>query len=82
MKKLVPDPPIPYISIIDHLPLAEVWEHAAVLMTMMTMMTRTCDVYMAFPVDERPEILVDNISILSRLLSCLMAHARSLEVQP
>ncbi|MFJ4388604.1 hypothetical protein [Pseudomonas soli] len=79
MKKLVPDPPIPYISIIDHLPLVEVWEHAAVLMTMMT---RTCDVYMAFPVDERPEILVENISILSRLLSCLMAHAGSLEVQP
>ncbi|PYC45195.1 hypothetical protein DMX05_05335 [Pseudomonas soli] len=79
MKKLVPDPPIPYISIIDHLPLAEVWEHAAVLMTIMT---RTCDVYMAFPVDERPEILVENISILSRLLSSLMAHARSLEVQP
>ena len=79
MKKLVPDPPIPYISIIDNLPLAEVWELAAVLMTMMT---RTCDVYMAFPVDERPEILVENISILSRLLSCLMAHAMSLEVQP
>ncbi|PYB81749.1 MULTISPECIES: hypothetical protein [Pseudomonas] len=76
MKKLVPDPPIPYISIIDHLPLAEVWEHAAALMAMMT---RNCEVYLAFADDERPDILVDNISILSQLLSCLMAHARSLE---
>ncbi|MHA6163664.1 hypothetical protein ACX3X6_22690 [Pseudomonas sichuanensis] len=51
MKKLVPDPPIPYISIIDHLTHDAAMAHAAVLMSTMS---RTLDAYRAFPPTTAP----------------------------
>ncbi|WP_194789942.1 hypothetical protein [Pseudomonas sp. UFMG81] len=79
MKKLVPDPPIPYISIIDHLSHDAAMAHAAILMETMN---RTLDVYFLFDTDDRPAALVDNVCILSQLLRCLLDHARSREVAP
>lgn len=79
MKKRVPDPPIPYISIINHLTVDEVRDHAAVLMSTIH---KTADVYLAFKPEDRPEVLVDNLCILAQLLQCLFEHARSQEVAP
>lgn len=79
MKKLVPDPPIPYISIIDHLTHDAAMAHAAVLMSTMS---RTLDAYRSFAPDDRPMVLMENVAILSQLLRCLFDHARSLQVAP
>ncbi|MCE1114805.1 MULTISPECIES: hypothetical protein [Pseudomonas] len=79
MKKLVPDPPIPYITIIDHLTHDAAMAHAAVLMSTMS---RTLEAYRAFDEDDRPMVLMENVAILSQLLRCLFDHARSLQVTP
>jgi hypothetical protein len=77
-EKASPRPPIPYITIIDHLTHDAAMAHAAVLMSTMS---RTLEAYRAFD-DDRPMVLMENVAILSQLLRCLFDHARSLQVTP
>ncbi|MDR2306427.1 MAG: hypothetical protein LBE53_04425 [Paucimonas sp.] len=79
MNKRVPDSPIPYLSMIEHLTLTQVREHA---LPLMNAFTGTAEVYLSFDDDVRPAVLLDDLAILAQLLHCLFDHARSLEVRP
>ncbi|CAM4050792.1 DUF3077 domain-containing protein [Pseudomonas reidholzensis] len=79
MKKIVPDPPVSYISIISDLPSEDALAQAR---KMMVLLNQSLEVYLECEPGHRRDAMLENVSLLSQLASALVKHAEGKGVQP